>query len=470
MNTEEPPEKVSTPLPEDLGSSSSNSQNSGKSQSRTPWVISGIVILLAVVGAGIVFTHRSPHMEQPSEIAKPVSSGAVAKQGYDLKASQGLTGGNCSGTGSAPIIAPMKLDQVGSIQPYGLMVGGHVTPVDHQYYTGPDPRALRDTYDVLVPVDGTIVSIQHRGDKTNTPLHSVDVPSSDEYRLVIAHSCSFLVYVDLVTSLDDSLKAKLPAGWSPQTIGNGSLNIPVKQGEVIGHIGGQTLDFAVWDLTKAPLPGLLSRASYDSAEPWKVFTVAPSNYFADSIKAQVLAKYVRTVEPIDGKIDYDQDGKLIGNWFQVGTNGYEGGKSKGVPAYYASHIAIAPNFIDPSVLVVSLGSYSKSGDAEQFGIKGNAPDPATINVASGLVKYELVQQEIDNPDGTVWQGATSQGVKIVNRSQVKGVVLFQLLEDRKLKMEVFPDKTAAQVSGFDGQAVFFDRGDGAKEPVSNTAT
>ena len=29
--------------------------------------------------------------------------------------------------------------------------------------------------------------------------------------------------------------------------------------------------------------------------------------------------YVRTAEPISGKIDYDLDGKLIGNWFVAGS-------------------------------------------------------------------------------------------------------------------------------------------------------
>ncbi len=437
------------------------------SKRRKKLLILGLAGLVVIVAAGVVMTmitRQTAPKQQASQQPAPATSS------YDQQAAQNLSHGNCAGSGSGTIIPPMKLDQINSIQPYGLMVGGHVTPVDHQYYIGTDPKALRDTYDVVVPIDGRIVSIEHRGSQVNTPLHSVDVPSSDEYRIVIAHSCSFMTYVDLVTSLDDSLKAKLPVGWTPQTLGNSGLNIPVKQGDVIGHIGGQTLDFAVWDLTQKPLPGLLLRPAYDSAEPWKVFTAPPSKFFASSIKQQVLAKYIRTAEPIDGKIDYDQAGKLVGSWFQTDTNGYEGGKNKGVQNYWAGHLAIAPNYIDPKIYVVSIGSFASRGDAEQFGIRGYAPDPSTITQASGPVKYELVQQELQNPDGTLWQGAFQKDIKVVNNTSVKGVILLQLVSDSKLRVEVFPGKTAAQVSGFSDKALNYDRGEGASVPVSNTAT
>src|SRR5581483_2262470 len=117
-----------------------------------------------------------------------------------------------------------------------------------------------------------------------------------------------------VTSLDDSIKAKLPAGFDPKNIRD--VDIPVKQGQIIGHIGGQTLDFAVWDLSQKPLSFIVPQA-YD-AESWKLWTAPTTKYLDPKVKDQVIAKYLRTAEPIDGKIDYDQDGKLVGTWFQTG--------------------------------------------------------------------------------------------------------------------------------------------------------
>ena len=255
------------------------------------WAAAGAVVVVLAGGgfAAVKLMHKAAG-QQAANGAPAVATGKSAAGQtvtYDKTASQQITTGKCDGVGSVPITAPMPIAQIGSIQPYGLMVGGHVTPVDHQYYLGPDPRALRDTYDVVAPADGWLTQIQHRGDKYNTPAHTVDVPSSDEYRLVFAHTCSFLTYVDLVTSLSDEVKAQMP-NYNPRT-GQGFQPFKVKKGEVIGHIGGQTLDFAVWDLAQTPLP-FVARIAYDNAESWKVFTAPTTKYLDPSVKDAVVAK------------------------------------------------------------------------------------------------------------------------------------------------------------------------------------
>ncbi len=454
------------------------------------WRWAGIGIAVLIILSGGVYAVKIKNKTKSNQDTTNLSASEANKEAasnsnsksklpdgdYDKVAAANLTANNCSGTGSVPIIPPMKLDQVSSILPYGLMIGGHVTPIDHQYYNGTDQHALRDTYDVVAPADGKIVAITHRGSRTNTPLHSANVPSSDEYRFVFMHTCSFLTYADLVTSIDDSVKSKLPAGWTPDN--SYDIDVPVKQGQVIGHIGGQTLDFAVWDLSQKPLPGLLVRTAYDNAEPWKVFTAPPTKYFADSVKSAVIAKYVRKAEPIDGKLDYDQEGKLIGSWFKEGSNGYDGGRATDPSKqdYWAGHLSFAPNYVDPSLYEVSLGTFDSSGikgnpqdpggkgdsGAKQFGIKGNAPDPAMVDSSSGLVKYELVGQEEQNASGARWQGELSPTIKAVNSSQVAGVLLVQVVGPHSLRVEVFPGKTASQVSGFDEKVATYNRGDDAQ--------
>lgn len=388
---------------------------------------------------------------------------------YDQQASRRLTNGNCSSAGSVKITSPMPISQVGYIEPYGLTVDGHVTPIDHQYYIGLNPRALRDTYDVVAPADGKIVDIEHRGSVANTPLHSVDIPSSDEYRLIMMHSCSFLTYVDLVTSLDNNVKSKLPAGWDPLHSGSG-VNIPITKGEVIGHIGGQTLDFAVWDLSK-PLKGFVDFAKdYQSAEGWKLFTAPTSDYLDSSIKSQVLAKYLRTAAPVDGKIDYDVDGKLVGNWFLQGSGGYHAQNNQ-AQNYWTGHLSIAPDFLDPSVYIASIGNYdlypkpagfrdtrTNVADAEQFVIKSASPVPAAVGINEGLVKYELAQKQYILSDGSSWNSSSfATGMKVKIGDQVMGTILAQLTGTRSLKFEAFPSKTAAQVTAFDGDAKIYER-------------
>ena len=53
----------------------------------------------------------------------------------------------------------------------------------------------------------------------------------------------------------------------------------------------------------------------------------------------------RKSEPRAGRIDYDVDGTLSGNWFEVGSNFYEGiDRSK----YWDGHFSLSLNDIDPN--------------------------------------------------------------------------------------------------------------------------
>lgn len=426
-----------------------------------------LFVLIVVIIGGVGFTGWKVYQKN-KPLPKVSSSGATVS--YDQKASRELTGGTCQGAGPVSIGPPMKLDQVSFVLPYGLVAGGHVTPVDHQYYNGLDVHALRDTYDVIAPADGTIIGISHRGSKANTPPQTVNVPSSDEYRFVLVHTCSFLTYVDLVTSVDSSIIAKLGSNWDPAKGAN--ADVKVKKGDVIGHIGGQTLDFAVWDLSK-PLKGFITPANYNG-EPWKIFTAPTTDYLDKSIKDQVIAKYVRSTAPIDGKIDYDINGKAIGNWFLEGTYGYAGSKDgHGQTGYWAGHLSIAPDFIDPSVFNISIGnydSYPKSANnpdttttdgsgARQYMAKVGGPDPATVDQSTRLVKYELVQKSYVKPSGEFWDSMSLVlDVKASSgNNPVMGTVLLQMTSKRTLKFEAFPGKTAGQVSAFDSNAKIYTR-------------
>ncbi len=425
------------------------------------------VAVLAVVGfAG----YRVVNKKSGGSLPSVNSNGQTVT--YDKQVAQRLTNGSCEGAGSVKIGPPMRLDQIGFILPYGLVVGGHVTPVDHQYYNGlAGNNSLRDTYDVIAPANGILTSISHRGDAVNTPPQTVDKPSSDEYRLTIAHTCSFITTLDLQTSLSNELKAKLPSNFDPKKGWNGSIK--VKKGELLGRIGGQTLDFFVWDLSR-PIKGFINPDQYTKSEDWKIYTAPTTDYLDPSIKDQVIAKYVRTAAPIDGKIDYDIDGKLIGNWFLEGTYGYAGSKDgHGMEGYWTGHLSIAPDFIDPSTFNFSIGNYgtyqgasttdqdaasNANSGAQQFTTESNAPDPAAVDQSSGLVKYELAQKNYVLPSGQFWDNSSfALGIKAQPSGPVQATVLVQLTSKRTLKFEAFPGKTANQVTGFDSNAKSYTR-------------
>ena len=370
-----------------------------------------------------------------------------------------LSNNLCMGTGSKTLTSqPLATSDIGVIAPMGNMIGGHVTPIDHEYYYQKDPAAARDTYPVMAPADGQIVDIQHRSTFIG---NADDAPkgATDEYRIVISYSCTFFSYYDLVTGLDKSVSVLLPADFA--TTGRiGNKAIPVKAGQVIAHVGGQSLDFAVWDTTK-PVTGLINPIAFNNAEAWKMVTVPPLNYWSNEVKTAILPFYVRQAEPRDGKFDYDVDGTAIGDWFLAGTNGYRGGTSQQPTGnYFAGHLALAPDAIDPTACVFSVGRYN-GGDATQFAIVGNTPDPATVTPATGLVKYTLAQFDHALPNGQMWTGSTPASGITVKAGIVKAVALIQMLDRQTLKVEVFPGKTTSDGVVFDDKAQTYDRGQGA---------
>ncbi|MBI1952425.1 hypothetical protein HYS42_01720 [Candidatus Saccharibacteria bacterium] len=346
---------------------------------------------------------------------------------------------DCQGDGRVQMQkSPMNLEDVGMILPLGLTAGAHVTPIDHLYFSPLEFRSPRDKYPVYAMADGYIVEITSRSVNVDT-----GQARPPEYRFMFQHSCQTISYFDLVTSVDDSIIKQMP---DIESKGRATGHIAVKAGQLIGRIGGQTLDTAVYNMDLV-LPGFITPSLYD-AEPWKVHTDDFFSYFDEPLKSQLLDKNIRKTPPYSGKIDYDQPGKLIGNWFKQGSNGYAGekgttGAGENGRGYWSGHLSVFYHAIQPATIIVSLGEFS-DGSPEAFAVAGNTPDPASVNKASGIVKYELIQGP--NQDGQLPQDKT-----------VRGSVLLQVLDGEKLKMEVFPGKTASQVNGFTPAALTYER-------------
>jgi hypothetical protein len=302
----------------------------------------------------------------------------------------------------------------------------------------------------MAPADGTLVNIEVRPRGAGKA----------DIRGVISYSCTFFSYFDLANSLSDEIAAKMPQGWETQN-GPQKVSIAVKQGQVLAKVGGQSLDFAVWDTTKFN-KSLLVPAAYDNYEPWKIVTVPPTDYYADAVKTELAPVTVRKVAPADGTYAYDVDGKAVGGWFKQGTNGYIGAFSEGdynSQTYADGHLALAPNLFDPTSWVFSTGMVDHG---HQYAIKNPSVAPDKLSTESGLVKYELAQNNYKDENGASWLGATvPKSIKVVP-GQSQATALVQLTAKRELKVEVVLNKTPDQVAGFSDKAVVYTRGDGAK--------
>ena len=420
-----------------------------------------VVVIVGVIGfagykvthknrnteAGANYTPNNQHSGGGTNLGDPDSTDPVTK-------GMALANGECSGKGTTALThAPMDPKDLEAIHPYGLMVGGHVTPVDHQYYWGKgENNSAKDAYPVYADAAGTIVNV---GEENST-----------KWSVIISHnSCTFFSWYNLMTSLDKSIQAQLPAKWGQNSQ---VAKIPVKAGQLLGYVGGQSLDFAVWN-TEKNLPNLLFRTAYNNREPWKVNTVPPLDYFSKEVKAQIIPKYTRAADPIDGRPDYDQSGKAVGTWFLKGSNGYAGGTDAGKAStnYFGGHLALAYYYVDPGALVFSTGDYQ--GQPTQFAVVGNSPDWKDVSQSSGVIKYQLATPNPVNAAGSTWMGEFDQHVKL-KASSPQATLLIQLTGKDEMKVEVFPGKTPDQVNGFDGNAKTYNRGQDAQMLKSNTAT
>ena len=362
----------------------------------------------------------------------------------------------CSGTGTVQFDqSPMRYSDFISIRPYGHLSGAHVTPIDHMYFNPMDRTLGRDAYEVRAIADGVIYYINHR-DK------SVDSGKDKEreWRVDIAHTCSFHSYFDLLTDLDSTILEEWEISKGEKNLG--WKGISVKSGQLIGRIGGQTLDFGVYDY-EITLPGFVIPEHYNY-ERWKLHTVDPFPFFRGDVRETLLSKNLRKVEPLAGKIDHDVDGTLSGNWFELGTNGLAGLTRDN---YWKGHVSIVPNHIDPDAWMVAIGDWpnaNTSSGADHFIIVDPITAPVNVTKEESIVKYSLSEYTYCHA------GDSSNCTKAISsivpdkqlfathtRSGGVGVLLVQLIEDRILKLEIFLNRTADEVHSFTAAAKEYER-------------
>lgn len=425
---------------------------SGKfSASQKGFAVTLVLLLIgaAVILAGVFVLFRSKSSgENPLDLINDSSGQKTANM--KLLKGERVDNWGCSGSGTVMFGAPpMDIKDIGMVLPLGGVVGAHVTPIDHMYFSPVIFNSPRDAYEVFAIADGVITTISRRSFHVSDENNGA--PKEPEYQLKFWHSCDFASYFDLVTSLSPRLQKEFDD--NVQEGHHAKVQISVKESELVGRIGGQTLDFSVFDYTKI-LPGFIVPEHYLS-ESWKLHVVNAFDYFKEPIRSQLLDLNPRTVEPRNGKIDYDIDGKLVGTWFKEGNHGF-GSTGGPNPSPWRAHLSFAYDYIDPTAIVVSIGDYG--GETAQFGVIGNIPDPATVGEGS-LVKYELTQIEYyRRTTGEIWDRMKLQkDIKARPQQFVKGVALAQLLEKRKLKFEAFPGKSASQVNRFTDKAIIYER-------------
>ncbi len=424
-------------------------------------LIIGIIVVVGVIGFSLNMVRKANDKDEVAPQAAATNLGGQNMGDPDSldPVQKGLasTGGKCTGKGSTKMaFAPMKAADIGTIAPMGEYGGSHVTPIDHQYYYGIDPNKPKDTYAVYAVMDGDLTS-----------MGSASTPTGTNWNITLAHSCTFMVLYNLMTSISPDIMKQVPNNWREM---GGAVKVPVKAGQLIGYVGGQSLDFQVGDTTFTN-PKLLYHTAYNNTEPFKINTVHPLDYFAENVKSEILPKYLRVAEPRDGNYAYDIDGTATGTWFKVGTNGYAGGTgpTSNTNNTTQGHLALAYGGFDPSALVVSTGNY-QNGVSKELVVNDKSIDWTKITPESGPVKVQLAEASLRTSSGGVWNGGyVAGGLKLVPNTNL-ATALIQLTAKQEMKFELFIGKTPGQVNGFDNNVVMYNRGQDAHMNKSTTAS
>jgi len=293
-----------------------------------------------------------------------------------------------------PMTTSGTLTPLGSLNP-----PGHVLPTNHVYFYAVDfdhPPAIPDSTvrPVYAPATGTVDYILPSGGNT-------------DWKIAFRATTTFYYYLDHVV-----------------------LTHPIKVGDIV-HAGdqvgtsgpGATIDLGAYDMSLT-LTGFANPARYGRET---LHCVSPWSYFTEPLRSQHYDRMRRiaSAPDKDGHIDLDVPGHLAGDWYDqsLPIDSTEG------PGGWPRTVAFVTDYYDPSLIRISIGGTIAAPGL--WTIPPNAPRPAEVTVASGLVAYPLM-----------YTGSTTIQ---------SGLMLLQMVDATHLKIEVFPGSQATS-GAFDGAA------------------
>ena len=285
-------------------------------------------------------------------------------------------------------VLPVALDAIFRATPLGnTNAPGHILPTPHIYFylNGSDPVEVRAI------AQGTIRSVYYN-------------EHIDDYSIEFIHTSTFHSYFGHIEDI-------LPAIYEGAT---------VQAGDLIGYgnpaTGAVDLGVIDYELT-------LNFITPGRYHEHFLFCGNPYIYFTDSLRTLLYTKNPRTEEPRGGKIDFDIDGRLCGNWFLEGTPVTWEASSY---LYDDNQLCFVYDKYNPSqIRVVCGGTLAIAPFARP--VVGNWPDPSNVTVSSGMIKYDIT---VGNP------------------AKTPGTIMVQLLDSRTLRAEVFPEKSPGEIAGF----------------------
>jgi hypothetical protein len=256
---------------------------------------------------------------------------------------------------------------------------------------------------VKAPADGTITEIYYS--QYDWPEGSGHSGKYDDYSVTISHTSTFKIKFGHLSQLENWVLEQtgtLELGWNPI-----EPPVPVSVGDVVGRLpgcGGVQGDLDMWAIDENAASNFIHPEKYGTA----AHAVCPLDYFEENLREVLYQKVSRTAEPRCGKIDFDQPGKLVGNWFLENTTDPLGEWEK--------HLVFVYDRDDPTQIRISLGG-TLPITVGVYEVEGNSPDPEDVSTENGVIVYRL-------RGTTNWEGETA-------------TILAQVVGNERIKVEAF---------------------------------
>jgi hypothetical protein len=298
---------------------------------------------------------------------------------------------------SEPVLfirSPVDTIYIKSATPLGnINPPGHTFPTDHMYFY----LQGADFVPIYSIAGGTIEHFRYN-------------EGSDDYSVEIKYSPSCSYYFDHVAN---------PLAYVEEGYG---LEAGILLGYCKTNRGAFDLGVIDYDVVNGfIIPERYLEKTLHCADPYL--------YFTDSVRNILYIKNARIKEPRGGTINYDIDGSLSGNWFLEGT---AIDILNATYLYQDYQLTFAFNMWDPDEILIAAGGTLAMAPFSS-GVEDNTPDPKEVSVITGLVKYELTSY--------------------VNN----GTLLVQMVENRKIMVEVFPDMHKDDVDNFTSEVKYYIR-------------
>ena len=215
------------------------------------------------------------------------------------------------------------------------------------------------------------------------------------------------------------------------------VSINIKEGQIVAYIGvhpGFDIGFSDEKITQY-------FANPERYPDNYIYSVPFTDMLPQPLKNEVWEINPRTVAPLGGKISYDIEGTISGNWFLEGTTSIDEFGNQLIIAYherFADRITIS----DTSPLSDGGGNQNQGKETNMWWIIGNAPGPENIVLESGKVKLNV---------------ATRYKFSTTDSPPSEGTVMFEMMAIDKLKFEFFEGKLPNEVEDFTALARMYER-------------